>query len=257
MITGKNGQTASQHLKGVSSFSGNAKLISANDTSNYTYRGRFLNDAEALSIGYLSSQKAHNALKWLLANQGIQIGERRLICWNPSGIEIPKVSSPLSEFFKGSNLDSKADPTNYVKQLRNVVWGYKSKLPESESVIIASFEAATSGRLSVTYYNELNGSDFLDRLYYWDTTCCWNSYVWGNSAPSLYQIVNCAFGTQRLQSYWTADPASGILQIKQSFIPDGYHEGTDAKGIQSSDLLIKQPGEDACDSMCRNQEIQI
>jgi len=197
MITGKNGQTASQHLKGVSSFSGNAKLISANDTSNYTYRGRFLNDAEALSIGYLSSQKAHNALKWLLANQGIQIGERRLICWNPSGIEIPKVSSPLSEFFKGSNLDSKADPTNYVKQLRNVVWGYKSKLPESESVIIASFEAATSGRLSVTYYNELNGSDFLDRLYYWDTTCCWNSYVWGNSAPSLYQIVNCAFGTQR------------------------------------------------------------
>ena len=197
MVTGKTGQIASQHIGGVYSNSGKAKLISANDTSNYTFRGRFLNDSEALSIGYLSSQKAHNALKWLLANQGIQIGERRLICWNPSGIEIPKVSSPLSEFFKGSNLDSKADPTNFAKQLRAVVWGYKSKLPESESVVIASFEAATTGRLSVTYYNELNGSDFLDRLYYWDTTCYWNSYYWGNSAPSLSQIVNCAFGTQR------------------------------------------------------------
>ena len=197
MITGECGQTAAQHLKGVSSYSGNAKLISANDTSNYTFRGRFLDDAEALSIGYVSSQKAHNALKWLLSNQGIQIGERRLICWNPSGIDIPKVSSPLSEFFKEIDIDRKADPTNYAKQLRDVVWGYKSKLPENETVVIASFEAATSGRLSVTYYNELNGSDFIDRLYYWDTTCCWNSYVWGNTAPSLYQIVNCAFGTQR------------------------------------------------------------
>ena len=47
----------------------------------------------------------------------------------------------------------------------------------------------------MTYYNELMGSDFLQRLHDWDAICCWPNLQGAIWAPSLYQIVNDAFGT--------------------------------------------------------------
>ena len=49
----------------------NAKLISSNDESGFSYRGRFENKSEALSISYEFSEKMHNALKWLIENQSL------------------------------------------------------------------------------------------------------------------------------------------------------------------------------------------
>ena len=40
-----------------------AKLISSNDKTNFTFRGRFDTAEEALSIGYETTQKAHSALR--------------------------------------------------------------------------------------------------------------------------------------------------------------------------------------------------
>lgn len=192
MISGDNSKLASQHIKGISSKSGNAKVISSNDNTNYTYRGRFLNDVEAMSISYESSQKALNALKWIISNEGVALGEREMACWNPKGIKVPKIDVPL--IFDNSE---KLEVGTYSENLDKVIKGYAANLPADESVVIAAFEAATSGRLSVTYYNELQGSDFLERLRYWDETCCWCSYQWGVSSPSLYQIVNSAYGVYR------------------------------------------------------------
>ncbi len=205
IVTGKREKLAVQHLKGVSIYNGNAKIISSNDTSNYTYRGRFINSDEAMTMGYVSSQKAHNALKWLLSNFGVSIGNRQMLCWNPQGRKIPKFNLPLIP--KTDN--TKVLPSDYKNQLKAVVNGYKSKLPETATVVIASFDAATSGRLSVTYYNELQNSDFLDRLYYWDTTCCWYDNRWGVQSPVLYDIVKYAFGTQRDKGKFECD--SNIL----------------------------------------------
>ena len=201
MATGKRENLAIQHLKGVSNFSGNAKLISSNDTSNFTYRGRFVKDCEAMTMGYVSSQKAHNALKWLLSNQGVSIGARRIVCWNPKGKEIPQFNLPLMP-----KTEKKVEPSDYKEQLQIVLNGYKGNLPESDTVVVAAFEAATSGRLSVTYYNELQGSDFLERLYYWDSTCCWYDNRWGTESPALYYIINYAFGTQRESGKVECDP---------------------------------------------------
>ena len=192
MILGRPLPIARQHIKGISNISGNAKLVSTNDTRNFTFLGRFTDADEAVSISYEASQKAHNALKWLVANQGVSLGDRRMICWNPKGIKVPRVDSPLL-----IKEDEKATPSNYSEKLESVLYGYRGQLPSSETVVIAAFEAATAGRLSLTYYNELQGSDFLDRLKYWDMTCCWNSSYWGVGSPSLYQILRCAYGIQR------------------------------------------------------------
>lgn len=72
MVTGNLGIAASQHPKGIVSLNGNAKLISANDSSGFTYRGRFTEESQALTVSYEASQKAHNALRWLVENQGVR-----------------------------------------------------------------------------------------------------------------------------------------------------------------------------------------
>lgn len=192
MISGHKEMRASQHLKGVFSLAGNAKIISSNDSVNFTYKGRFFNPDEALTIGYLDSQKSHNVLKWLVANQGVTIGGRVFLCWNPQGRELPKIHLPIIK-----NSDNKKEPTDYKKDLYKTIMSYKNNLPDNAQAVIASMEAATSGRLAITYYNELQGSDFLDKLQYWDVTCCWYDIRWGTRSPSLRDIIKYAFGVQR------------------------------------------------------------
>lgn len=192
-LTGEIECPAEQHLKGVVSKNGNAKIISSNDKINYTYRGRFENDAEALTISYNATQKAHNALKWVVSNQGVQIEDRTFVCWNPHGIR--DIASPLTSIIQKKS--SIVKPSDYRDELKAALEGYKAKLPQNEFVVIAAFDAATSGRLAISYYNELLGSDFLDRLAYWDETCCWYDSSWGTYSPSLWKIVVYAFGYQR------------------------------------------------------------
>lgn len=85
MVSGEETIPAKQHAKGIIPMNGNAKLISANDSSNFTYRGRFTEESQAATVGYEASQKAHNALRWLAAEQGTVYGGRTFLCWNPQG----------------------------------------------------------------------------------------------------------------------------------------------------------------------------
>ncbi len=201
MIEGELLPEAKQHPKGIIPMFGNAKIISANDTSGFTYRGRFTDDRQSATVSYEASQKAHNALRWIAAEQGVRVvfGGRTFLCWNPHGIRTCTATGPFHVQKKAA-----IKPSDYREDLRNTLLGYRAALPENEDVVIAAFDAATTGRLAVTYYNELQGSDFLQRLHDWDLTCCW--WMWDNEnrcysiqSPALWQIVNCAFGTQRTE----------------------------------------------------------
>lgn len=192
-VTGKYGIIASQHLKGVVPLSGNAKIISANDDQNFTYRGRFTAGSEAATVGYEASQKAHNALKWIVENDGVIEGGRTFVCWNPKGKEVPRSSYALFSY----ESEEKPSPDEYHAALAKILEGYAAKFDIGDQVIVASFDAATTGRLSVTYYNEIGAFDFLKRLGDWDKSCCWYSPKWGTSSPALKKIVDAAFGIQR------------------------------------------------------------
>ena len=198
MISGDIQPLSEQHPKGIIPINGNAKLISANDSVNFTYRGRFVEEEQAATVGYLPSQKAHNALRWLASESGASVvyGGRTFICWNPKGKPLPKPTGPM----RRKQTEHTVEPTEYRKRLRDLLLSYKSELPDNEDVIIASFDAATTGRLALSYYNELRASDFLDRMAFWEDTCCWNSQDFGISSPSLPSIVICAFGNERGES---------------------------------------------------------
>lgn len=213
MVSGEQVVPAEQHLKGIYSRGGSAKLISVNDEVNFTYRGRFMEEVQALTVGYEVSQKVHNVLKWLIANQGVSIAkeldEKRqkkpkkqkeskciptvYLCWNPQGLPVKKLNRPTRE----SDAAKKLNPSNYQSVLYKTLMSYKAELPKEAGVVIAAFDAATTGRLSLTYYNELQLSDYLDRLVYWDSTCCFIHRFKGTLAPGLDDIILYAWGIER------------------------------------------------------------
>ena len=192
MVAGEEKTAADQHPKGIIPINGNAKLISANDSSGFTYRGRFTEEKQAVAIGYEASQKAHNALRWLAQEQGVILGGRTFLCWNPQGRLIPQPSYPFMPpappIFR---------PTEYKDSLQKVLNSKKAELKLTDGVVLAVFDAATTGRLSLTYYNELQAHDFLERLHDWDASCCWPHWKFGIQSPTLRSIIDCAFGTQR------------------------------------------------------------
>lgn len=195
MVSGICAVPSSQHPKKIITANGNAnaKLISANDTTGFTYRGRFFDAQQAVTVSYDASQKVHNVLHWLAANQGVSLGGRTFLCWNPQGIELPPVNSPILR--KGSC--PRVKYSDYRQVLAETIKGWKDRIPADSEAVIAAFDASTSGRLSLTYYSELLASDFLERLHHWDATCCWWNGPFGMQSPSLFQIVNCAFGVVR------------------------------------------------------------
>ena len=205
MIDGKSEPVAVQHPKGIIPVNGNAKLISANDTSGFTYRGRFSEEWQAASVGYTASQKAHSAIRWLSSDQGVRefSGNRIFLCWSPQGTAIPKPMRRLRS--AGTGVLWK--PSDYQDQLKATLLGFRKdrQFHDTDSAILVSFDAATTGRLSVTYYNELSLDTFLKRMHAWDAHSCWYAGKFGIQAPNLFQIVECAYGTQRGQLLETDD----------------------------------------------------
>lgn len=198
MVSGEYAPPANQHPKKIININGcaNAKLVSANDSTGFTYRGRFTDERQAMTMSYAASQKIHSALHWLAANQGVSIGGRMFLCWNPKGIALPKPHTALLQRSKEKQIKY----SDYHKTLSETLRGWRTTIPEDADAVVASFDAATSGRLSLTYYSELLAGDFLERLYNWDLVCCWEHFPFGIQSPPLNQIANCAYGTQRVSN---------------------------------------------------------
>ncbi len=213
-ITGERVQAASGYPKGVLRNAYGAKLLSANDSSGFTYRGRFTKPDEAFSVGAVSSQKAHSALTWLTANQGVFYGPRTFVCWNPKGKRVVPFDNDLA-YTDDDETDEPDRPytlPQYSLRLRKAIAGARQELGDNEDIIIMAMEAATTGRLSVTYYSELASSDYLKRLEDWQLSCCWyrgykdkaGIYRIFVAAPSIKDIVKFSYGTQQ-GDYVSAD----------------------------------------------------
>lgn len=197
-VSGELIMPADKHPGGV--VPGNAKLISSDDKNNFTYRGRFADDSEALTVGFISSQKAHNALKWVVSNDGFRCGDRMFVCWNPKG---KKTKNPFASLFPDfSEAEENPTPTNYREILAKTVLGYKNNFKPEDETVTAVFEAASKGRLSVCYYSEMKAEDFLERLRFWDETTAWLYRRFGVApdlvkSPDLKSIIDAAYGVPR------------------------------------------------------------
>lgn len=127
MVTGKNAPPASQHPKKIINLCANAKLISANDTSGFTYRGRFTDDSQAATMSYEASaedpQRSGTGLA-AIPRRSSSAGST-FLCWNPQGIEIPK---PQAAFLRRAPA-KQIKYSDYRKALSETLRGWQETIP--------------------------------------------------------------------------------------------------------------------------------
>ncbi|MDR0916670.1 MAG: type I-C CRISPR-associated protein Cas8c/Csd1, partial [Oscillospiraceae bacterium] len=181
---------------------GNGKLISASDSSNYTYRGRFTKPEQAFSVSGEVMEKAHNALRWLIARQGERQGDQTILAFGTGGMK-----TPLNDSFKHGTSFADDDDEDapkiidtedeFASRFNKAISGYGHNLERSESVAIIGFDAATSGRLSIYYYTEMPWKELIANIKSWHFHTSW-LHNYGNrpyfGAPSPADIIEVAYG---------------------------------------------------------------
>lgn len=160
-----------------------AKLISSNDTTNFTFRGRFLTAGEAMAIGYEATQKAHSALRWLISRQGTPYEEEIILTWGMGNEPLPSSQSDTLDMVQqgwdefGFDRNDAAAVTkteeSFAKAFNKVIQGYKERIPANASISVIALDAAVPGRLAIRYYRELQGSRFLERIEDWHRKFRW------------------------------------------------------------------------------------
>ncbi|WP_282109990.1 type I-C CRISPR-associated protein Cas8c/Csd1 [Shewanella algicola] len=209
-VTGEDKLVASNHPAKIRHSGDKAKLISANDKSGYTFRGRFLSNEEACNISFEVTQKAHNALRCLLTKQSVfRNGDQVYLAWAVSGKEVPKPTeldfNDLASFLdETDSVDHTQDLGRaYANQLKRYFNGIKTKkqLDDNEQIALLGLDSATPGRMGILYYRETIAKEFLSRLEQWQFDLGWQQRVkineqwqWVNSAPSLYRVLDGVYG---------------------------------------------------------------
>ncbi|MGB4927535.1 MAG: type I-C CRISPR-associated protein Cas8c/Csd1 [Giesbergeria sp.] len=206
MATGQHTTLAVQHPSRLRHGGDKAKLISANDSSGYTYRGRFTIDDEALGVGFVATQKAHNALRWLIEKQGYRNADQVFVAWELAGKPVPDPFLATYAAF-GGEPDAWAVGRDYADagqafglRLRSAIAGYAASLAPRDHVVVLGLDSATPGRMGITFYREVKGSEFLARIEAWHSQFAWlqnygkeRKFV---GAPAPLDIAEAAFGSR-------------------------------------------------------------
>ncbi len=241
--TGKTEVCSDKHPSKIRNSSDKSKLISGNDESGFTYRGRFTEKGQAVSVGYETSQKAHNALRWLIQKQGYTRDDSAIVTWIVNrDMPVPDMMKDSVNAFCGmegfefdfdtlgmeTETGSRKPDTGkvFAEQFNCAVNGYAAKIRADDRAAIIALEAATTGRLSIVYYDEMGGKQLINAILHWQQHCRWQrsikigqaeeekKRIICDSTPSPREMALAAFGVQR--SEWLeAEPKLIRATIKR------------------------------------------
>ena len=206
IVTGSEVALAVQHPAKLRHGGDKAKLISANDSTGYTFRGRFLDADEAAGVAFEVTQKAHNALRWLIAT-GHGYHDRAsgqvFVAWARGLSVLPDLAGDTYAFMKASEapnlleLDHGTDQA-FAVRLSKAILGYRAKLDPTDDIMVLGLDSATPGRMAITFYREIKGSEFLDRIEAWHHSLAWPQNFGKDrhfvGAPSPRDIAEAAYG---------------------------------------------------------------
>lgn len=268
-VTGETRPLASKHPNRILRSATNAKLISANDLSSFTFLGRFTDDEKSIkarglqgaNISAVVTEKAHAALSWLLTRQGREDAGQAVVAWAISAKEVIQPTEDLAPLVKFNVDDARNDNmndtfdeaedngffeddepvdsfddneedaqlindatqaiiienaplipqhaknlgVNFAHRLNNTLQGYRQKLDAHDQISIITLEAATPGRMAVTYYHESMPGDYIDALELWYSQFSWyftyndpdtNERKPTIKAPTPRQIAQVAYGAR-------------------------------------------------------------
>ena len=216
---------ATNYPKNILSAAGNAKLVSANDTTNFTFRGRFENRDEALHLDADTSQAALSTLRWLVSNHSTTTDTQSIVFWSVGApqSDIPNPTADSAALFADDSLLATLfgnEPTqktdadrlqhafvatshNYASLFRKLLRGYGTPgamQQHEQTIVVLILDAATTGRLSVTFYQELHRTEYIEKIAQWHNDSAWEFLVKNNDstirvieAPSFNDIASCTY----------------------------------------------------------------
>lgn len=229
-VSGERVPCSDKHPIKIRNSGDRAKLISGNDKDGFTYRGRFITKNQSVVVGYGISQKAHNALRWLIQKQGYIRDGSALVCWMINrDMQLPDIMKDSVNAYDGiddfgfnfgsvdlletveslGQSDKRITEKYFAEQFNNAVAGYTGKIKLDDKVAVMSLDAATTGRLSIVYYDEMGGKQYIDAILNWQKHCRWRRSIRIEKlsdvkkrrtlecTPSPRDMALAAFGTQR------------------------------------------------------------
>lgn len=218
-VTGEENFVADQHPAKLRNDGDKAKIVSSNDGTGFTFRGRFTDANQAATVGFETTQKAHFALRWLISRQGYRKGELAFVAWATSGAKVPNaLETPLSVIDAEEIPSDVPQTVNTAQQValkfKKKIAGYGKEIGDTTDMVVMGLDSATTGRLAITYYRELKSSDFLKRIENWHDSCSWmhqygmvevksekndkttKKYISFIGAPSPNDIAEAAYGNR-------------------------------------------------------------
>lgn len=198
-IQGKEAIVSTLHPAKLRHTGDKAKLISSNDKSGYTFRGRFATAEEAASVSADVSAKAHSALRWLISRQGIRNGDQVTVAWAISGKPVLSPMKDISTELDWADMDNwdisaVENPDEFSSQtsseqpspdwsvnigqavariIKKKLHGYQAELKEHEQISLIMLDSATPGRMALTYYQEFLPADYFANLDAWIDDFSW------------------------------------------------------------------------------------
>jgi CRISPR-associated protein Csd1 len=214
-VTGKESEKlADNHPAKLRHDADKAKLISSNDLIGYTFMGRFLDNDQAASVAYEVTQKAHISLQWLIRKQAFRSGDQVFVAWAISGKTIPDPCGNSWDFLGEKFQTQDETPSvvgdvgqSFARRFKKKLDGYKANITDTEDIVVMGLNSATPGRMAITFYRELTGSEFLARIEKWHSDFAWlQNYGWDRKdkkkqiifegAPAPRDIAWCAYGNK-------------------------------------------------------------
>lgn len=195
-LTGNMESISYLHSKKIRNEGDGAKLISANDSQNFTYRGRFANREEAVAVGSETSQIVHNTLKWIIRKQGAFFDTMTIVTWESDQLSMPKwnmdTESIITEYEneqEENDWDSWDDDWSEEEKVSDgnpitaekfykALNGYGKKVDNTSNMILLAFDAATPGRLAMIENVTLDTARYLKNIEKWHNDCNWIHEKW-------------------------------------------------------------------------------
>jgi len=217
IVTGKQTRLDQNHPRFIRFPGDGGKLVSSNDFDGYTFRGKFIDSKskadkesayqhQSCSVGFEVSQKAHNALRWLIGRQSYRKDYQAIVAWSVGVKKVPDLfqNTMLLEL-AARNSDEQEEPIDigdagqsFALKLKKALAGYRANLDVTDDIVVMGLDSATPGRMAITYYREMNGSEFLDRIESWHEQFAWPQNFGEDKhfigAPSPRDIVEAAYG---------------------------------------------------------------
>ena len=231
------------HSKKIRNEGDGAKLISANDSQNFTYRGRFITKEEAFAVGNETSQKLHNALKWIIRKQGTFFDTLAIVSWESNRLSMPKwnvdTDTIASEYEKEQEEDEWAEEEPEEETISDLnaitaekfykaLWGYGKKVDNTSSMFLLGFDAATPGRLAMIEEKTLDSARYLENIKKWHESCNWIHEKWKDGKRiqfsgmvGVWDVADILFGIESKGSLTIVDANGKKLyaEVAKRLIP--------------------------------------